>query len=398
MMIFYILEIIIFSYFFLNVIYILVHAIAGLFYKEPQSEEASDFLKIRILIPGYKEDRVIISTALEALKQEYPKGKFEVIIIADQFEKSTINQLLTLPVKLIEVDFEESTKVKSLNKALHLLNDNADIAVILDADNVMDKGFLKKTNNLFHQNILAAQSNRTAKNTNTPFALLDALTECINNNIFRKGFYSLGQSSAIIGSGMAFNYHLFKNIIKHINAVGGFDRELQLKIVESGVRIHYIASMKVYDEKVEKARVYHNQRTRWISSQYHYLVKHFANGIKSFFNGNFDYFKFSIVTNLFLPQILSFSIFVIINISAFFLSTELFIPVYFYIFLLLLNITSFLLAIPKRFYRFKTLAAIGQIPVAFIMLIMSLFKVRKGNRTFIHTPHANVNVNYEGER
>jgi hypothetical protein len=52
--------------------------------------------------------------------------------------------------------------------------------------------------------IFAVQGHRTAKNTNNSWAILDAISEEINNNIFRKGHRVLGLSSAIIGSGMAF--------------------------------------------------------------------------------------------------------------------------------------------------------------------------------------------------
>ena len=46
------------------------------------------------------------------------------------------------------------------------------------------------------------------KDTNT--AVLDAVSEEINNSIFRKGHTRLGFSSGLSGSGMAFEYDLFK--------------------------------------------------------------------------------------------------------------------------------------------------------------------------------------------
>jgi cellulose synthase/poly-beta-1,6-N-acetylglucosamine synthase-like glycosyltransferase len=42
--------------------------------------------KIAVLIPGYKEDGVIIEVAT-ALQQEYPSNLYDVVIIADSFKR-----------------------------------------------------------------------------------------------------------------------------------------------------------------------------------------------------------------------------------------------------------------------------------------------------------------------
>jgi cellulose synthase/poly-beta-1,6-N-acetylglucosamine synthase-like glycosyltransferase len=47
------------------------------------------------------------------------------------------------PIKLIEVSFDKSTKSKALNKAMATLDQDYDIAVVLDADNVMAPDFSK---------------------------------------------------------------------------------------------------------------------------------------------------------------------------------------------------------------------------------------------------------------
>ena len=57
-------------------------------------------------------------------------------------------------------------------------------------------------------------------------ALLDAISEGNQqSSIFRLGHAKLGLSAALIGSGMAFRYDLFRDTMADIKAVGGFDRE-----------------------------------------------------------------------------------------------------------------------------------------------------------------------------
>ncbi len=117
----------------------------------------------------------------------------------------------------MEVSFEKSTKAKSLNQVMERIEEEYDIAIILDADNEKEKGVLHKVNNAYCSGFKAIQCHRTAKNTNTHISRLDGLSEEINNSIYRKGHVRVGLSSALIGSGMAFDYSLFKNIMAEID-------------------------------------------------------------------------------------------------------------------------------------------------------------------------------------
>ena len=83
-------------------VYALVFAVAGVFPKGRSNREFSGVVrKFAVLIPGYKEDNVIFEVASEALKQEYPRDKFDVVVIADSFLPETIEKLKQLPVILI---------------------------------------------------------------------------------------------------------------------------------------------------------------------------------------------------------------------------------------------------------------------------------------------------------
>ena len=57
--------------------------------------------------------------------------------------------LSVLPIRLIEVHFEKSTKSKALNAAMAALGDDYDIALVLDADNVIPYDYLNDVNDLY---------------------------------------------------------------------------------------------------------------------------------------------------------------------------------------------------------------------------------------------------------
>jgi cellulose synthase/poly-beta-1,6-N-acetylglucosamine synthase-like glycosyltransferase len=386
-------QIVIFAALLMPTLYIFVYAFAGLFYKQLPYQKPTALRKIAVLIPGYKEDDVIIEVAKEALAQDYPHEKYDVVIIADSFQPETISKLKELPIIVIEVKFDKSTKSKALNKAMEQLAGNFDIAVVLDADNIMAFDFLSKVNATFEGKYMAVQGHRTAKNMDTALAILDAASEEINNHIFRKGHRVLGLSSAIIGSGMAFKYDFFKNMMSTVTAIGGFDKEIELKMLQDGHKIEYLHDALVYDEKVQKAEVFSNQRRRWLSAQLHYFRKDIGSSFKAFLTkGNIDYFD-KAIQFIQPPRILLLG--AVISISAFFLLFNYFFglgPWYNLLWLKLagLCLLAFLFSVPGSFYNVQTLKAMLSLPKGMLLMLGSLLKIKGANKQFIHTKHSAV--------
>ncbi len=374
----------------LATLYILFFAVAGLFYREPKLGNPVKFRKMAIFIPGYKEDAVITEVAISALQQQYPMGMYDVVVIADSFKEETLQILRGLPVKLIEVQFDKSTKSKALNRAMETLKVPYDIAVVLDADNIMASDFLAKINAAFDKGYIAVQGHRRAKNLNNSWAILDAASEEINNHIFRKGHRAAGLSSAIIGSGMAFEYGFFKSMMSQVHAVGGFDKEIELKMLKERIKIAYLDDAMVYDEKIQEADVFGNQRRRWLSAQFHYFRTGFPDACKHLLlKGNLDYFD-KAIQFIQPPRILLLAGVVLLG-TAFAVTNGILGLSFFYsmnwIILALACIFSLLISVPRSFYNSKTLAAVAGLPRGAFMMLLSLLKIRGANKTFIHTKH-----------
>jgi len=376
---------------FLAVLYIFIFAFAGLFFRQPHYPESPSLKRIAVLIPGYKEDDVILEVAADALKQDYPSHLYDVIIIADSFESSTLQKLKELPVIVIEVKFEKSTKSKALNKAMAGLPDgHYDIAVILDADNLMATDFLSKLNATFEKDFIAVQGHRTAKNLNTSLAILDAISEEINNHIFRKGHRVLGLSSAIIGSGMAFRYQFFKELMSGINAIGGFDKEIELKMLKNRHTIEYLDDALVYDEKVQKAEVFTNQRRRWLSAQLHYFRTDFLTSLLHLFTrGNVDYFD-KAIQFIQPPRVLLLGAVLLLGILFFWVNLVIGSVLIYNILwaaVVGLCVLAFIFSVPKSYYSKETLKALVSLPAGMLLMFGSLLKIRGANEKFIHTKH-----------
>jgi cellulose synthase/poly-beta-1,6-N-acetylglucosamine synthase-like glycosyltransferase len=375
-----------------SVIYFFIFSFAAnLRKKRSNSSYALSVKRIAILVPAYKEDNIILSTVQNLLKLDYPKYWYDIYIIADSFQSSTLIQLKNLRVNVIEVAFENSTKTKSLNEAFKQIKKTYEIALICDADNVLSEDFLRQVNYEFSNGIKAVQGKRVAKNIDTDFAILDGCSEAINNHIFRKGANALGLSSAVIGSGMAFEFNTVKNILSEISAVSGFDKPLQLKIVESGSKIKYLENALIFDEKIDNPNAFKQQKQRWLLSQFTYLKEFFVPGFKQLLKGNFSYFNLAVLNNLVPPRVLL--IFTLLLLSA--LSYAMQPAVIFQLFaaITLLYFITLLIALPRQLLSKKTLAAVLQLPKAVLLMMSSLFTLRKAKNVFIHTMHTKNEIN-----
>ena len=368
----------------IQVSYLLFFSLAGKFGKKSIFTNAKSIRSIRIFIPGYKEDSVIIDTAKNIIRQDYSKGFFEVVIIADSFSKSTLDTLKTLPIKVIEVSFEKSTKGKALQKAIDATIQNpVDILLILDADNHIAEGFLHAVNNAFEQGYEVIQGHRTAKNTQTPFAFLDACTEEINNHIFRRGHIAVGLPSALIGSGMAFDWQLFINVLKDIGETSGEDKEIEFRLVRLKKRIAFLDGAYIYDEKVAKTDVFSQQRSRWLATQVEFFEKYFMEGWIQLFKGNIAFFNKVFQTYLF-PRVMLVAALGLWLLFTFFFSTKF---LGFSLGLFIALTVALILGIPTKWYNKQLLMAFLQIPIALFSMLKAMVGIGKARKQFIHTPH-----------
>jgi cellulose synthase/poly-beta-1,6-N-acetylglucosamine synthase-like glycosyltransferase len=388
----YIIFLICFIYLALSVSYLFLLSFAGRFFRfrrKMDSFPAEPMKKIAVLVPAYREDGIIMSTATHLLQADYPRGLYRVFIIADSFRPETVAALRSLPLEVVEVSFDKSTKTKSLNEAFRRISDAFDIALICDADNMPAGDFLKRVNNAFVHGARAVQGKRVAKNLDTPFAILDACSEAINNHIFRKGAYAIGLSSSVIGSGMAFEFGTIRTILSEIRAVGGFDKILQLKVVEQGICIHYLEDALVYDEKVGTSQAFQQQRKRWVSSQFIYLKQFFGPACRQLIRGNPSYFNLAIANNLVLPRAFLFVLLPALLAAGFFIGGGWFVASACICGLYLL---SLLMGLPGELVNRDLLVALLRLPKAIAVMVGTIFHIKKANKTFIHTVHTKTEI------
>lgn len=374
-----------FAFFAANVLYLLVYSIASRKKCRCMSSSAAGRnLRFAVLIPAYGEDGVIEECVRACLAQQYPASCYDTVVISDHMQPQTNARLSALPIRLIEVHFRQSTKVKALNAAMRTLETNYDIALVLDADNLIPPTYLDELNRAFaNPAVEVVQTHRVAKNLNNNMALLDAVSEEINNSIFRLGHVNLGMSAALIGSGMAFRYPLFRSVMARMKAVGGFDRELELRLLYAGKRFYYMQDTYVYDEKIQSRADFSRQRRRWISAQLHYAGMFSKYLPRAVWRGRWDFCD-KLFQQYSVPRLLllGFTFLCAIVFSFVYSACDV---KWWGLFASL--VAALLLAVPACYYNYRLFSALLSVPHVFWVMFLNVFRLRGANKLFIHTRH-----------
>src|SRR6185312_9846605 len=123
----------------------------------------------------------------------------------------------------------------------------------------------------------------------------------------------------LIGSGMAFDSSVIRELLKGIDSVVE-DKVLQLRIVQRGLFIRYREDALVFDEKVDSPHAFRQQRKRWVSGQVVNLRESLPSAVRELLRGNVSYFNFGVVNNLVLPRAFLFVLLPALVVAGFFVS------------------------------------------------------------------------------
>lgn len=345
--------------------------------------ETGNFRKFLVIIPAYAEDKVIVDSARRMKDQLYPSSHYKVVIVSDHHTDETNQKLAELPVQTLIATYENSSKAKALQLAMNSQDEGFDKVVILDADNMVEPDFLQQLNRVCEYGFSAIQCHRVASPTRqTSVARLDAISEEINNSIFRRAHITLGMSSALIGSGMCFDYGWFAENVHQLSTAGE-DKELEKLLLFQQIHIHYADKLYVYDEKVKKSGNFQQQRRRWIVAQYMALRDMLRDLPKALHPFNLDYVD-KTFQQMILPRILNLFALGFMAVLVTFCYPAHSLKWWGLLFLFLLSLYT---AIPQYYKTRDTLNALMEMPRLVGLTLLNLFHLHKVKNKFIHTRH-----------
>ena len=254
----------------LTVLYLGIFAFTSMFARHRETPKAKNQNRFIILIPSHKSGKSVEMTVNSILGQTYPQRLFDVTVIADHEDEITMFHLAQQPVTLLTPNYTKSSRTKSLQLAVNNLPQFKiyDIAIILDAGDVVEPEFLEQMNDAYESaGTKAIQAHKVSFNRDTVSARLSAIFEEINNSIFRRGHISIGLSAAMASSGMVFDFPWFKQQILAAK-INWADKELEALLLRHHIYIDYFDKILVYGEKARQAEEFNRQHRNWILTQW----------------------------------------------------------------------------------------------------------------------------------
>ncbi|HJT73485.1 MAG TPA: hypothetical protein VJ720_05690, partial [Chitinophaga sp.] len=148
----------------------------------------------------------------------------------------------------------------------------------------------------------------------------------------------------------------------------------------------------IFDEKVENAAAFENQRRRWLSSQFVYLRQYWSTGFRALLKGRIDYFYMAVGQNMLLPRMLLLA--GVLFMAFIYLLAGKWLNIPFYAWLLMTGAytISLLLPLPGKFYSRYMPTVLLHLPRVIGIMLSLMFKLKGANKTFIHTKHSKTNI------
>ncbi len=367
-------------YFIFYLLYPFFQVLIYNFKNSEQVKYSSKETDVACIITAYKESDIVLPLVDSLLKQNYQN--YLIYVVADNCDTSKLNfssekVIVLKPPNII------GSKFKSIYFGIENFIRPHKALAIFDSDNLAHPDFLKETNNYLTDNYVAVQGKRKAKNLNTKTACLDSANETYYNFTDREFNFRFGSSSALAGSGMTFEVSVYEKSLKDKKIVGGFDKILQYEVVNSGYRIAFAANAIVYDEKVAESDQVVKQRTRWINSWFKYAYM----GVILLFKG---VLSFNLNKILFSLMLIRAPLFIIVLSSLFLSFIVFFIDIYSFailFFSVIMFVVSFLLIMKINNIDERIWKSLYSIPLFIFYQIISLFRIKKANKSFLETKH-----------
>ena len=223
-------------------------------------------LRFRIVVPAHNEDAGIGTTVESLLAVDWPRDKFEVLVVADNCIDNTADVARAAGATVLE---RHNDTLRGKGYALELAFDtilkdsDADAVVVVDADTIVSPNLLAACATRIEQGALAMQAEYGVRNVHASWrtelmALALGMFHALRNNARER----LGLSAGLRGNGMCFTRACLERFPHKAYGLVE-DVEHGLALGRGGVRIVAVVDAFVLGEMVSGGKASESQRRRW---------------------------------------------------------------------------------------------------------------------------------------
>jgi len=235
-----------------------------------------------------RNEQNVITNLIESLKhQDYPRELLDIYVVADNCDDNTANVARNSGAIVYErFDEERKTKGYALNWFLdQKIKDKSDYDAfcVFDADNIVEKDFIKIMNKKLCQGEEVVQGYRDIKNPSDTWVTAGyAIFYWTMNRFYHLARYNLGLSPLINGTGFMVKFDVIRETGWNTRTLTE-DIEFSLKNISEGKKLGWAADAVVFDEQPLGFKQSWKQRSRWTVGHLQcmkYYTKDLARGVK----------------------------------------------------------------------------------------------------------------------
>ncbi|MBT8216537.1 MAG: glycosyltransferase [Acidimicrobiia bacterium] len=222
--------------------------------------------RVRVVIPAHNEAAVIGTLLADLAAQTYPADLTRVVVLADRCTDGTVAAAASVEVA------ERSSGPDGKGPAIAWYLAEQPLApdeslVILDADNQIPPDFLAGMVDALDNGFDAAQAYVDSSNPDESWlATASALSYWASSRMVQLARHNLGWTPDLGGTGTAFA-PTATWVLGTPSGVLTEDSEQAARLAQSGHRIGWLHTVRVYDQKPVSMSVAMKQRARWMSGK-----------------------------------------------------------------------------------------------------------------------------------
>ena len=275
--------------FFICYSYQLLYIPAALLYR-PRRRRTEKLNRIAVLIAARNEEAVIGNLLDSIAGQSYPAGFVETFVVADNCTDGTAAVAAAHGANVVERrDPIHVGKGYALNYLLQRITGRFDAYIVLDADNVLDRDFIREINRTYSEGYPIVTCYRNSKNYGDNWISAGYALWFLREARYLNGArMAIGSSCAVSGTGFLFSDEVLRRC-------GGWnffllteDIQFTIYAVTRGERIGYAANAVLYDEQPVTFKQSWHQRMRWSRGYLQVFGRYGGNLIRGIFRGSFS--------------------------------------------------------------------------------------------------------------
>lgn len=241
------------------------------FYKGVLPQKQKEANNFSILIPARNESNVI-EDLLISIKNQSEKINFEnVYIIIENKSDKTIKIAKKYSANII---IREKLNLKrkgyALMEAIEKITEEKiyDAYFIFDADNILDKDYLKEMKKTYLEGYSIGIGKRKIKNKTNSIAISSQLIFTLINDLSNKNRNKYNVNANASGTGFYISGKIINKLKTYPFHSLTEDYEISLYAVINNLTTKYNEKAIYYDEQPTDYKTYFNQRTRWVKGYF----------------------------------------------------------------------------------------------------------------------------------